>query len=135
MTGIAEALVALLPAGLRQYQQTVPIVPDFPYVLISANVPEVLERSQVRRPILSVPRLRCTVVGLSIESVMIWAPKVLASLEGARIVADGWTTGSVESVPNGQWITEDKDVTLPESNTKPLYVVLDFLVTASRAPA
>lgn len=135
MKALIDAMEALLPSTLLVYKGTVPAQPEFPYVLVSANVPGVLERSQARRRMLSGARLRCTVVGLSLDAVLIIAPQVVDALDGARIDPPGWVTGSVQNIPNDQWVMEDTDVKVPDTNTHPLFVVLDFLVTASASPA
>lgn len=135
MKALTDALVALLPVTLTVYRGTVPALPTFPYVLVMASVPDALERSQARRKLLTGARVRCTVVGLSMDSVSIIAARVVEAMDGARINPPGWVTGSVENVPNAQWITEDTDVTDPTSKKHPLYAVLDFLVTASQSPA
>lgn len=134
MSALTDAMVALLPPGLMVYRGTVPASPEFPYVLVSANIPDTMERSQARRRLLSGARLRCTVVGLSQQAVMINAPLVVDALDGAVIDPPGWVTGSVENIPNDQWVVEDKDVKLPNTNTHPFFAVLDFLVTGSSSP-
>ncbi|MEV8180330.1 hypothetical protein [Specibacter sp. NPDC078692] len=134
MKALTDAMVALLPPGLKVYRGTVPAGPEFPYVLVSANIPDTLERSQARRRLLSGARLRCTVVGLSLDAVLAIAPQVLDALDGARIDPPGWVTGSVQNIPNDQWVTEDTDVKLPLTNTHPMFAVLDFLVTGSSSP-
>jgi len=132
---LTDALAALLPSTVTVHRGTVPSLPTFPYVLVMAKVPDALERSQARRKLLTGARVRCTVVGLSMDSVLIISERVVKAMDGARIDPPGWVTGSVENVPNSQWITEDTDVTDMTSKKHPLYAVLDFIVTASQSPA
>jgi hypothetical protein len=132
---LTDSLVALLPVELRVYKGTVPAKPVFPYVLVVVSVPDVLERAQSRQNVLHGARARCTVVGLTMDSVMIVAPKVAAAMDGALVDPVGWSTGRVESRPNDQWVREDLGVTDTATGSHPLYTVLDFLVTASRNPS
>lgn len=134
MKALTDAMMALLPSTLQVYKGTVPAMPVFPYVMARANVPDTLERSQTRQRTLSGARLRCTVVGLTMDQVLIHAPEVLSALDGARVDVPGWVTGSVQNVPNAQWVMEDRDPLIPSTGTRPMFMVLDFLLTASVSP-
>ena len=131
MKALTDSLLGLLPSSVTVYKGTVPALPKFPYVLAVVSVPSVSLRSQVGRRMLTTARLRCTVAGLSADSVMVIAPRVIEAFDGARVSPPGWVTGSVQSVPNDQPILEDLDFTDATTKLHPMYAVLEFLVTAS----
>lgn len=111
--------LALLSAQPRVHDGVVPDTPAMPYVLVSAFVPRVADRSINRTPHGRITKWRTTVTGSNPTSVAIVARNVSASLEGARI--EGWR---LESVPNDLPIMEDTDVTL--NGAHPHYAVLEW---------
>lgn len=120
--------LALL-AGQNAYDGTVPGYEDkapkpvfkVPYVLVTAFVPRVGERSLNRTPHSRVTKWRTTITSSNPTSVGIVAKNVAALLEGARIGGR-----RLEAVTNDLPITEDEDVTLPSSGTHPHYAVLEW---------
>lgn len=123
--------VESLVAGVTVYKGIVPKAPTFPYVLLSTNFPTVVERAQSRMVQARELRVRATVVGESVQSVRIIGQKLSDSLEGARPEVAGWSLGRIESHPNDQDIIADRDVTLA-NGLNPVYVVMDWVLTASR---
>lgn len=128
---LARSVESLI-TGVTVYMGTVPKMPSFPYVLVASNFPSVVERAQSRTVQARELRVRTTVVGESVQSVRIVGEKVDALLEGARLNIPGWRLGRLEARPNGQDIIPDHDVTLP-NGLNPVYVPLDWVLTASRA--
>lgn len=128
---LVKALTALV-AGVAVHDGSVPANPAYPYVLASSSFPRVSDRSQARSVHAQQVKLRTTVVGLTAASVRVIGQKVSDALEHAALVVPGYTLGRVESVPNDQPILEDLDVVV--NSRHPQYVVLDWVMTASRAP-
>lgn len=107
--------------------------PEYPYVLVTAGFPRATERSQARTVQASEARVRTTIAGFTQDSVLQVAGAVVDSLEGARPVVPGWSVGRVEGVPNSQPIQTDDDVVVPNFG-HPMYLVLDWVATASQLP-
>lgn len=128
---LANAVESLV-AGVTVYKGKVTGTPSYPYVMVTSNFPSPSERAATRDVQARGLRVRTTVVGLTPASVRIVADKVSAALDGARPVVAGWNVGRVENLANNQDITPDRDVVLPNNNGHPLYVVIDWVATASR---
>lgn len=128
---LATAVESLI-TGVTVYKGKVTGTPSYPYVMVTSNFPSPSARAVSRDVQARGVRVRTTVVGLSPASVRIICDKVSAALDGARPVVDGWNIGRVENLPNNQDITPDRDVVLPNNNGHPLYVVIDWVATASR---
>lgn len=107
--------------------------PEYPYVLVTARFPQATERSQARTVHAREARMRTTIAGFTQDSILQVAGAVADSLEGARPLVPGWNIGRVESVPNGQPIQTDDDVVVPNFG-HPMYLVLDWVATASQLP-
>lgn len=113
------ALLATLPGTPPIHDGLVPDTPGLPYVLVSAFVPRVSERSLNRTPHARATKWRTTITSSNPTSVAIVARNVSASLEGARIEGQ-----RLEAVPNDLPILEDTDVTLGDAH--PHYAVLEW---------
>lgn len=124
--------VESLVTGVVVHKGTVPAKPTYPYVLLSTNFPTVVERAQSRVVQARELRVRTTVVGESVQSVRIIGQKLEDVLEGARPAVAGWSLGRMGSRPNDQDIIADRDVTLA-NGLNPVYAVMDWVLTASRA--
>lgn len=107
--------------------------PAYPYVLVTAGFPQASQRSQARTVQAREVRMRTTIAGFTQDSILQVAGAVVDSVEGARLVVPGWSVGRIEGVPNGQPIQTDDDVVVPDFG-HPMYVVLDWVATASQLP-
>ncbi|WDF32249.1 hypothetical protein PTW37_10220 [Arthrobacter agilis] len=107
--------------------------PEYPYVLVTAGFPQASERSHARTVQAREARIRTTIAGFTQDSILQVAGAVVDSLEGARPVVPGWSVGRIEGVPNGQPIQTDDDVVVPNFG-HPMYLVLDWVATASQLP-
>lgn len=128
---LATAVESLI-TGVTVYKGKVTGSPSYPYVMVTSNFPSPSERAATRDVQARGLRVRTTVVGLTTTSVRLIADRVATALDGARPVVDGWNVGRVENLSNNQDITPDRDVVIPGVNNHPLYVVIDWVATASR---
>lgn len=128
---LARSVESLL-TGMTVYPGTVPKSPTYPYVLVTTNFPKAVERGQSRMVQARELRVRATVVGETVQQVRIFCQKVDPQLEGARLEVPGWRLGRIEARPNDQDIIPDRDVTLT-NGLNPVYVPMDYVLTASRA--
>lgn len=129
---LGDAFLALAPAKKfdGQVVNADGTVPTPPWTYWTLTLPDVTERSLARPGQLVTVRARGLVYAGTAKGVRIVADQVMAAVEGARPVAEGWRCSPVELV-NTREAVEDRDVKVTATNLHPLYGVLEFLFTAS----
>lgn len=129
---LKRAIESLFPDNVTVYSEEVPDEPSYPYVYLTIDFPYISERAYSRRASMSVVDIRATCVAGSEDVVWLLASRVAKALEMVKLVADGWSTGRITSVHNGQGIQRDLDVEIVELGVHPQYLVTEWQFAASR---
>ncbi|MFD6163711.1 hypothetical protein ACFWFR_00865 [Oerskovia sp. NPDC060287] len=104
---LAQALLALAPAGVSVHVGETPPSPTLPWAVLNFAAPGVSERSLTTAPLAGPARLLVTIAGANEDAVLIILEKVLAAYEGARLVVEGWQCSPVGQVGDVKIFPDD----------------------------
>lgn len=95
---LAEAIRALVPAGVTHHPGHAPTGARPPWVVSNQSAPAIVERSEAGGPTARVGRVRLNFSGASEDAVLAVMDTVLPALEGARVTVAGWSTSPLRMV-------------------------------------
>lgn len=104
MTAHDDVLAALQGTGFTVHDGWVPALPEYPYVLLTAQVPRTYDRAMTRSPHSARLSWVITCVGLSQAAALIVTRRAGAALEGARVAGE-----RLELEPTGLGIQQDEE--------------------------
>lgn len=129
-----DAFQARLPAGLKFHRGTVAGAlrsADYPYVVLGGGGGDESTEALAGNVDSLEFRLRATYAGLTFDSVLVTVDRVRRAFLDSALVVPGWSCGTVRQ-NEALSIQRDSDVTLPDSNLKPLFAVDEFTVFCTR---
>jgi hypothetical protein len=120
-----EAVKTLVPSKFTVYLFDTPANPTFPYVVLWGDPGQYEYDSLGDTPSDLLLNIRATCVGVNYESCLIVLDGVRNALNRARPVVAGRVTHAMRQQPL-LFVQPDREVTLPGSNTHPIFAVDEY---------
>ncbi|MCM1011901.1 hypothetical protein [Brevibacterium sp. XM4083] len=117
---------AVKPNEKGQYLDTL-----FPWTVARVQIPNTRSRSLARTRLGQRVRVKVTVAGITYTSVRTIVANLDPHIQGARPIAEGWSTSPLDLV-NAREIAEDDSMTLTTANRHPVFTVLEYELTATQ---
>ncbi|GAA1642538.1 hypothetical protein GCM10009700_31710 [Brevibacterium sanguinis] len=117
---------AVKPNERGQYLDTL-----FPWTVARVQIPTTRSRSLAHTRLARRVRVNVTIAGVTHESVRAVYANLDPLIQGARPIAEGWSTSPLDLV-NAREIAEDESLTLTTANRHPVFTVLEYELTATQ---